>query len=167
MWIGRASVEVRDALGVQEIGDELLALATAARAIHGERLDWRDQGGAMWERARSICEDDATAQALVFAIMHHANNMHWGHTFTGLAAIWRNEIDVAIAHLRRSKPVGSDPRLASYGPSFLLVRELAIRQHWDSVVEYLLACQAFWNPEQMATWIAMAQRGEFGDFPEQ
>ena len=82
-----------------------------------------------------------------------AYRKHWAHTTLGVVAARNGDVANATQHLRESASVGSDFRLSSYGPSFLLARELCALGEWDAAAAYLQACAAFWNPEPLRGWV--------------
>jgi hypothetical protein len=78
----------------------------------------------------------------------YLHRKHWAHTTLGVMAARRGDVAEARVHLRESAAVGSDYRLSSYGPSFLLVRELCTVGEWNSVADYLEACAVFGIPSR-------------------
>jgi hypothetical protein len=111
---------------------ELLALVAEARAVYGEKLDWPERGRALWARARSGSDSDTAARALVGAITDHAHRKHWAHTTLGVIAARAGDVAEACEHLHESAAVRGDHRLSSYGPSFLLARELCALGEWEA-----------------------------------
>jgi hypothetical protein len=166
-WIARAALETGDLAAALDAGTELLSLVRQARLAHGDELDCLERGAARWERARSRCADDAEARLLVKAIADHANHKHWGHTALGVVALRNGDVQAAREHLLHSAHVVGEPRLSSYGPSFLLARELCVKGDWEPVSDYLSACQAFWQPEPLEHWREQVQRRELPEFPDQ
>lgn len=152
-WVARAAIEAVDATVAEQAAKELLAQVAEARSIHGDKLDWPERGRDLWARARSTSTSEAAAQTLVGAINDHAYHKHWAHTTLGVVAARNGDSAKAIQHLRESASVGSDFRLSSYGPSFLLARELCALGEWDAAADYLEACAAFWNPEPLRDWV--------------
>jgi hypothetical protein len=165
--VARAALETGDLAVALDAGNELLSLVREARLAHGEKLDWTERGNACWEKARSSCADDATARMLVKAIADHANRKHWGHTALGVVALRNGDVVAAREHLLHSAAVVGEPRLSSYGSSFLLARELCARGEWQPVSDYLQACAAFWQTELLAHWQEKLQRQELPEFPNQ
>jgi len=151
-FIVRAAIEARDAVAVRLAADELLSLAERARATHGDRLDWTERGNELWQRARAATDGDSQARRLVAAIADHANHKHWAHTALGVLAAWVDDLAAARHHLAASADVTGDYRLAAYGPSFALARELCARGQWDEVKQYLRACERFWDAEILRAW---------------
>jgi hypothetical protein len=152
-WLARAAIEAADSAAAEEVANELLAQVAEARSIYGNKLDWPERGRDLWARARSTSENEATAQTLVGAFNDHAYRKHWAHTTLGVVAARNGDAANAVQHLRESASVGSDFRLSSYGPSFLLARELCALGEWDAAADYLEACAAFWNPEPLRDWV--------------
>ena len=152
-WLARAAIEAGDAAAASQVAAELLALVAEARSVHGQKLDWPERGRALWARARSASESEATARALVGAINDHAHRKHWGHTTFGVIAARNGDVADAREHLRESVALVGDFRLSSYGPSFLLARELCTQGEWNAVADYLEACAVFWNPEPLRGWL--------------
>ena len=108
-----------------------------------------------------------TPRALTSAITDHAHRKHWAHTTLGVIAARRGNVAEARAHLRESAAVVGDHRLSSYGPSFLLARELCTLGEWNAVADYLEACAAFWNPEPLRGWVQQLREREMPEFFEQ
>lgn len=152
-WLARAAIKAGDAAAAEEVANELLAQVAEARRIYGDTLDWPERGRDLWSRARSTSDSAATAQTLVGAINDHAYRKHWAHTTLGVVAARKGDVLGACQHLGESASVGSDFRLSSYGPSFLLARELCALGEWDAAADYLEACAAFWNPEPLRGWV--------------
>jgi hypothetical protein len=166
-WIARAALETGDLAVAEGAGSELMSLVREARCTHGEKLDWTERGDARWQRARSECADDASARLLVKAIGDHANRKHWAHTALGVLALRKDDVVAAREHLLHSAAVVGEPRLSSYGPSFLLARELCALGDWQSVDDYLRACGAFWETELLAQWRQNVQSRQLPEFPDQ
>ena len=146
-WLARAAIEAGDEVAGEQVAAELRSLIEAARSVYGEKLDWPERGRGLWRRARSGSDSDAAARALTSAISDHAHRKHWAHTTLGVFAARRGNVAEAREHLRESAASGGDYRLSSYGPSFLLARELCTLGEWNAVADYLEACATFWNPE--------------------
>ncbi len=123
-WIAQTAVEAGDALKAENAARELLQFVDDARIRFGDKLDWTERGGDLWRRARASCSNDDAAQELTNAISEHAYRKHWAHTVLGMLACRRGDLDAAVAHLRASADIRPDHRLAAYGPSLDLVREL-------------------------------------------
>ena len=85
----------------EEAARELMQLVDGARAQFGDLLDWRDEGGALWKRAKESTGSDDKAGELTDAIAQHAYRKHWGHTVLGLLACRCGELDTAVSHLNR------------------------------------------------------------------
>ena len=166
-WIARAALETGNLAAAEGAGNELLSLVQAARRAHGEKLDWTERGSACWEKARASCPDDTTARALVKAIGDHANRKHWGHTALGVVALRKGDVAAAREHLLHSAAVVGEPRLSSYGPSFLLARELCGCGERQPVDDYLRACEAFWETQLLGQWRQELQDGQLPEFPDQ
>jgi tetratricopeptide (TPR) repeat protein len=152
-WLARAALGAHDAAAAEAAAAELLGLVDKARSDYGDKLDWPERGRELWGRARAACESEATARQLVGAIGDHANRKHWAHTTLGVLAARRGDVAVATQHLHESASIKGDHRLSSYGPSFLLARELCALGEWNAAADYLEACSAFWNPEPLRDWV--------------
>ena len=152
-WLARAGIAAQDTPAAKAAADELLALADAARSIYGDKLDWPERGRDLWTRARAASESEGAARELVNAIGDYANRTHWGQTTLGVLAARRGDVELAKQHLCQSAAIKGDHRLSSYGPSFLLASELCALGEWDAAADYLEACAAFWNPEELRDWV--------------
>jgi hypothetical protein len=153
VWIGEAAIDAGDLERAEQVGDELLVLVDAARAVHGDRLDWAERGHELWARANAILGERSAASEFIGAISDHANRKHWSHTILGLVAVRRGDTVQAIRHIAESASVVGEPRLSSYGPSFRLARELIAHEQWDAVSSFLHACRAFWDNEKLDEWL--------------
>ncbi len=166
-WMAAAAMRAEDTGTVERSGNEMLSRAQEARSQHGERLDWPERGRALWQRARAACDSDESATVLVRAIGQHAHDKHWGHTALGFLALRSGDTSTACSHLLQSAAIVGDCRLSSYGPSFLLARELCGVGKWSAVRDYLRACEAFWGDGRMGEWVRQVEEHETPDFPDQ
>jgi hypothetical protein len=153
VWIGEASIDAGELDQAERVGRELAALVDAARALHGDRLDWPERGHDLWARAGAALPERSAATELIRAISDHANRKHWSHTILGVVAIRRGNTAQATGHLAESAAVVGEPRLSSYGPSFRLARELIAHGEWDAVSAFLRTCRAFWQDERLDEWL--------------
>lgn len=161
-----AATAAGDMVTAEEIGRELLAPVELARAQYGDRIDWRESGAALWQKARAVTGSDEEARELVGAISSHAYGKHWGHTALGIVAVRNADTSQAIEHLKQSAEVVGDCRLGSYGPSLELARELCTAGFLVDVAAYLRACQSFWSNTKIDGWCAGLEAGRIPDFPE-
>jgi tetratricopeptide (TPR) repeat protein len=166
-WLARAAINAGDSVAAEEAANELLAQVRAARSIYGEQLDWPERGHDLWARADSASDSEATARMLVDAINNHAHRKHWAHTTLGVLAARKGDVAEACRHLVESASVGSDCRLSSYGPSFLLARELCAQGEYDAVADYLERCSGFWNPEPLQEWVQQLRERQTPEFFDQ
>lgn len=167
VWIARAAIDAGNLEQAKQAGQELLALVDAARAQHGDRLDWPEQGRDLWARANAVVHEPSAARALITARGEHANQKHWGHSVLGVVAARYGNIEAAIWHLAESASVVGEPRLSSYGPSFRLARELVTHGQWAVVSAYLHGCRAFWDREEIDGWLAELAERRIPEFLDQ
>lgn len=165
-WIAEAAIDAAEFGDAEQAGHELLSLAAGLRSIHGELLDWTEQGNALWTRACEVCKTRDEATALVQAITNHAFWKHWGHTTLGVVMAHRGDMSVAGEHLRLSAQVAGEPRLRSYGPSFRLANQLARRGEWDAVGDYLRGIRTFWNSDEIEGWLSRVEQRQQPDLPD-
>lgn len=121
---------------------------------------------ALEQRLEAEPESEAL-RVEIDAISDRDQRVHWGHTALGVVAALRGDMPAACEHLARSGDVGGEHRLRSYGPSFLLARELCAHGEWQAVDDYLQACKAFWETDLLEELRQEVQRREIPDFPEQ
>lgn len=152
-WLATAALAADDLTAATDAAAELLALVAEARAAYGEKLDWPERDQDLRARAISASDSKASAQALIWAISDHAYRKHWAHTTLGVIAARQGDLAKAREHLRESAAIVHDYRLSSYGPSFLLARELCARNEWNAVADYLEACKTFWDTEPLQDWL--------------
>lgn len=166
-WLAQGALAARDTSAAEGAAAELLALADEARSVYGDELDWPERGRALWARASAARENDRDARELVHAIGDYANRKHWAHTTLGVLAARSGDLAVAKQHLRDSAAIKGDHRLSSYGPSFLLASELCALGEWDAAADYLEACAAFWNPEELRDWVRQLRERRMPEFFEE
>jgi hypothetical protein len=157
-WLAAEAAEVGDRETATQVADELLQQCCGLRAMFGGKLEWSDQGEALWLRARGVMPDDRSARELVSAIAAHAHAKHHAHTALGLVALLDGQADVAARHLLESAEVGSDYRLSSYGPRLTLARKLCELGRWVAALAFLRRCETFWEDERLPAWIQDLER---------
>lgn len=165
VWIARTALDAEDFVTAEQSARELLGLVERARSLHGDRLDWLDRGHDLWLRARAAAGADGRARGLVSAIQQHALRKHAAHTTLGVLAAWRGDLPGACQHLRDSAAVAAGVGPPSPGSSFRLARELCQRGEWNTVVEYLSACEHVWESERLHAWSAAVARRTAPQFP--
>ena len=154
VWIAMDAFRAGQDAKAAEAARELMQLVDEARARFGDRLDWPDEGRALWRRAKETIGSDDKAGDLTDAIAQHAYRKHWGHTVLGLLAARRGDLDAAVKHLLASADVRPDYRLSSYGPSLDLLREICGRGRWEDGLEYLRRWERAWDDPRVREWIA-------------
>jgi hypothetical protein len=75
---------------------------------------------------------------------NYGNVIHQAHTIMGRAALQKNDLKTAKIHLLESGKTPGSPQLNSFGPSFILARELLEKGEKDVVIEYLDLIAVFW-----------------------
>ncbi len=89
--------------------------------------------------------DIASAKRLAEEIVKRSPSHHLARTVLGRVALRENDLEAAKIHLLKSVTIGSDnPSLRSFGPSFILARELLEKGEKSAVLEYLDVVQTFW-----------------------
>lgn len=166
-WIAATAAKVGNLEVAESAARELLAQVAAVRAEHGDVLDWREGGTALWERALAFAGAPSAARSLTSAIDKANERGHWGHSVLGQVALARGDRPAAVEHLRASGRVGCSPRLSSYGPSVALAAKLCAVGDWESVGEYLRDCARFFDDEQLDEWCAQVEKRELPDFGDE
>ncbi|MCF2948096.1 hypothetical protein L0668_08265 [Paraglaciecola aquimarina] len=141
VWISISAIDAKKFSIAENVGNELLAIVEAARAKHGEKLDWPETGKELFDKALKAIGDRAKTRDLTKAISTSAYSKHYGHTALGHVALHNKNLKQAIFHLLESGKVVSDCRLSSYGPSFLLAEDLCRQGAWDDVAIYIKYCK--------------------------
>jgi tetratricopeptide (TPR) repeat protein len=164
VWIASAAVEACDYQTAEEYAITLLDLVDIARNEYGNKLDWNEKGGALFEKALQDTGNWSKARKLVNEISAHAYHKHWGHTVLGHVSLHKGDLQAALCHLRESGEVVSDCRLSSYGPSLTLAKKICALGEWAHVAEYLKACESFWDDERLPIWVSMVESKKIPDF---
>lgn len=80
---------------------------------------------------------------------NYGNVIHEANTVLGLVALRVNDIEKAKHYLIQSAKTPGSPQLNSFGPSFMLARELLQKSQKETVLEYLDLVSVFWaNPNK-------------------
>jgi hypothetical protein len=166
VWIGRAAVDAGRSDDVVSVGAELRTRAARTRATVPCPVAWDDTGRAAWARIRTALEHSPDRRQLIDALTEYAHDTHWAHTFLGLVAAEQGRLPEAGKHLVDSASVWGEPRLSSYGPSFLLARKLCEAGLWKDVEAFLIACKNFWDDEVLDDWIQEVANEHIPDFDD-
>jgi hypothetical protein len=146
-WLCEAALEANDLTMATQYGNELLAESHATDSLPiGRTFGTRDATGL---RGIAIRPRGPRAHA-----RHHA------HTTLGRVALRHEDTHSALEHLRASAEVDTDARLSSFGPSFVLARELSERGFHAEVRDYLNSCKRFWKKPILDQWIAEISTGK-------
>jgi hypothetical protein len=167
VWIGRTAVDAGRSEDVYAVGCELTARASQTRATTVDSpVAWADTGRGTWTRIRAALEDSPDRPRLIGALTQYANDTHWAHTFLGLVAAEQGRLVEAAEHLLCSSKIWAEPRVSSYGPSFLLARKLCEVGLWKDVEGFLVACQDLWDDEILEDWIQEVRNQQMPDFDD-
>jgi len=80
---------------------------------------------------------------------NYGNVIHKANTILGCVALRRDDLEKAKQYLIQSGKTPGSPQLNSFGPSFLLARELLEKGQKETVLQYLDLVAVFWaNPEK-------------------
>lgn len=74
----------------------------------------------------------------------YGNVIHWANTVLGRAALREDDLDGAKKYLLESGETPGSPQLNSFGPSFVLARELLEKSETSTVLEYMDLVAEFW-----------------------
>jgi len=75
---------------------------------------------------------------------NYGNVIHNANTILGRIALQKNDLKKAKEHLLKSADTTGSPQLNSFGPSFILARELLERKEKSVVLKYLNLVGKFW-----------------------
>jgi len=153
VWIGRAAVGAGRPDDVYEVGCELMSRANQTRETVRSPVGWEGVGRGAWTQIRAALENSPDRPELIHALSEYANDTHWAHTFLGLVAAEQGQLSEAGKHLERSAAIWAEPRMSSYGPSFLLANKLCELRMWKDVERFLVACKNLWNDQILEDWI--------------
>jgi len=93
--------------------------------------------------------------------MPHGDSIYHSNQILGIVAIRRNDVNEAKLRLAASGATPGSPSLNSFGPTFLLAKELCAKGEKDSVLQFLEACGKFWKMDRgkLAEWSAIIRGG--------
>ena len=166
VWIGRSAIDAGRSDDVYGIGCELMKRASQTRDTVQSPIAWEDTGQGAWKRIRCALEGSPDRPRLMDALTQYANDTHWAHTFLGVVAADQGQLLEAGRHLLSSAQVWGEPRISSYGPSFILARKLCELGVWNDVEQFLVACKDIWDDEILDDWIQELRNGRIPDFDE-
>jgi len=164
--IAQAALAAADMTEAEQSGTALLEAANAAQESVDIPIPPRLRGVAAWNHIRAVAENHPDRPQLIDAVAQHAYFTHWGHTALGAVALLRGEPAVAASHLLQSIDVVAEPRLASYGPSFMLASRLCRADKWDAVADYLQRVAEVWDCEHLDDWLVAVNAKNHPDFPD-
>ena len=96
---------------------------------------------------------------------NRGNNLHCAHVALGHLALNEGNREVAKSHLLAAADVEGSPQLKSFGPRFGLARRFLALGETEVVIQYLRACQSFWEQGQ-AYLAGLLAELEAGRIPE-
>lgn len=96
-----------------------------------------------FEKAKQMAEEMLTNNVDT-ASWNYNNIIHNADTILGRVAIKKNDIKKAKEYLIKSAEVSASPQLNSFGPSFILARELLKLGEKEIVIDYLDLVAKFW-----------------------
>jgi hypothetical protein len=167
VWIGRAAVDAGRSHDIVRVGSELITRANQTRDTVRAPIAWDDTGPGAWTRIRASLEHASDRPELIDALSEYAHDTHWAHTFLGLVAAEQGRLLEAGKHLLSSSRTWGEPRLSSYGPSFLLARKLCEASMWEDVETFLVGCKNFWEEEILDDWIQEVRNERIPDFDDE
>ncbi len=114
---------------------------------------------------------------------NYGNMILNGHTLLGRIALREGKLDEAKQHLLAAGHTPGSPQLNSFGPGFILARELAEKGERDTVIAFLELVAHFWaNPDerteanskrvasenlkQLESWKTQLRTGKVPDHPK-
>ncbi|MCH7920787.1 MAG: hypothetical protein IIC50_22780 [Planctomycetes bacterium] len=114
---------------------------------------------------------------------NYGNTIFNGHTLLGRVALREGKLDVAKKHLLAAGHTPGSPQLNTFGPDYVLARELAEKGERDTVITFLDLVASFWaNPDekteanservtseklkQLESWKKQLRAGKVPDHPK-
>ena len=96
----------------------------------------------------------------------YSDATHVGNLVLGHLALSEGDVGSAKEHLLAAGRVPGSPVLKSFGPHFLLAKQLVEKGERETVIEYFDLCAKFWDREdgRLAKWKEAVRRGEMPDF---
>ena len=98
---------------------------------------------------------------------NYGNTIFNGHTLLGRVAIREGKLDEAKKHLLTAGHTPGSPQLNTFGPDFILARELAEKGEYDTVIAFLDLVAVFWanlrHLNQLESWKEQLRAGEVPD----
>lgn len=91
-------------------------------------------------------------------VRHHANLV------LGRIALAEDDVARAKVHLLAAGRVAGTATLGSFGPNMKLAHDLLERGEREVVLEYFELCSRFWDPERLADWADLVEKGRIPDF---
>ena len=154
---GLSQMEEHVALASLEAGLDLVAVKSLAEAVLAKDKDTKS-----W---------------------NYGNRIFNVHTLLGRVALREGKLDDAKKHLLTAGHTPGSPQLNSFGPSFILARELAEKGERDTVIDFLDSVARFWaNPDtrteansnrvasenlkQLEFWKTQLRAGKVPDHPK-
>lgn len=96
----------------------------------------------------------------------YSDATHVGNLVLGHLALEEGDVETAKAHLLAAGRVPGSSVLKSFGPHFLLAKQLLERGERETVIEYFDLCAKFWELDKgrLERWKDAVRRGAMPDF---
>ncbi|MCA1619617.1 MAG: hypothetical protein LC795_09980 [Acidobacteria bacterium] len=96
----------------------------------------------------------------------YSDATHVGNLVLGHLALSEGDVGTAGEHLLAAGRVPGSPVLKTFGPHFLLAKQLIAKGERETVIEYFDLCAKFWAREdgRLVKWKAAVRRREIPDF---
>jgi hypothetical protein len=117
------------------------------RGMLNENIAFAAMGAGLYDKVKQLANDMLinNVDSLSF---NYGNTIHEANTLLGRVALKENDLNQAREYLLKSGKCPTSPQLSSFGPSYVLARELLERGEKDIVIDYLDLVYDLWaNPK--------------------
>jgi tetratricopeptide (TPR) repeat protein len=113
------------------------------RGMLNENIAFAAMGAGDYKRAKQLANEMLINNVDTLSF-NYGNTIHDANTLLGRVALMEDDVKEARAYLIKSGECPTSPQLSSFGPSYVLAKELLERGEKDIVLDYLDLVYILW-----------------------
>ena len=131
--------------------DSIKRVYNTYKGMIKEDIAFAAMGAGEFDKAKQMANELLKNNSDTFSL-NYGNTIHKSNTTLGRVALRENNLEKAKEYLIKSVAGITSPQLSSFGPSYILAKELLELGEKDIVLQYLDLVANIWaNPERVET----------------